>query len=199
MLAGAGVYRIGRWLVAAARRRELIVLPGVAACLCALLLQLHAQHNERLPVSRAYNFGGPAFYVGAHARRGDGLLFLSSFYRKAELGYPAQFRRTADFALAVSPAASASYQGINKPFDAIRPLLLSYRQIWVIGKRRPGTCRPGHCARKACCCCTTSPGSRCAATRAASGSPCGCGADRTAVSRDHRGNVVNHCRASAVY
>jgi hypothetical protein len=104
-------------------------------CLCTLLLQLQHQHTARLPVSREFNFGGPAFYVAAHARSGDGVLFITSFYRKAELGYPEQFRKTSDFALAVSPETSASYQGIDKPFTAIRPLMLGHRRIWVVGYR----------------------------------------------------------------
>jgi len=147
MLAGAGTYRIGRWLVAASRRRELILVPGVAVLLCTLLLQLQAQHNTRTPMSREFNFGGPSFYVGAHARTGDGVLFLSSFYRKAELGYPEEFRKTSDFALAVPPVVAASYQGINKPFTAIRPLMFRYRRIWVIGER-PSRGLPAGAQRK---------------------------------------------------
>jgi mannosyltransferase len=133
LLAGAGAYRVGRWLAAAAHRRELIAVPGVAACLGVLLLQLAPQRGVRTPESRAFNFGGPSFYVGAHAHRGDGVLFMDSFYRKAELGYPGEFRETSDLALAVPPAVTASYLGANKPFAAVRPLMLSHRRIWVIG------------------------------------------------------------------
>jgi mannosyltransferase len=133
LLAGAGAYRVGRWLAAAAHRRELIAVPGVAAILGVLLLQLAAQRAVRTPESRAFNFGGPSFYVGANARRGDGVLFMDSFYRKAELGYPGEFRKTSDLALAVPPAVTASYLGANKPFAAVRPLMLSHRRIWVIG------------------------------------------------------------------
>jgi mannosyltransferase len=132
LLAGAGAYRAGRWLAGALRRRELIVVPGVAVCLCTLLLQLQVQHGYRTPESRSFNYGGPAFYVGAHAHSGDGVLFMDSFYRKAELGYPAQFRKTDDFALGVSPLL-APYQGIDKPVPAILPLMLAHRRIWVIG------------------------------------------------------------------
>jgi mannosyltransferase len=132
LLAGAGAYRIGRWLVAALRRPETVVVPGIAVCVFAALLQLQMQHFYRTPGSRAFNFGGPAFYVGAHAHRGDGVLFMSSFYRKAELGYPEQFRETSDFALAVPPL-DAPYQGIDKPLPAILPLMPGYQRIWVIG------------------------------------------------------------------
>jgi len=133
LLAGAGAYRAGRWLAEAAHRRELIAVPGVAVCLGVLLLQLAAQRGVRTPESRAFNFGGPSFYVGAHAHRGDGVLFMDSFYRKAELGYPGEFRKTRDLALAVAPAVTASYLGANKPFTAVHPLMLSHRRIWVIG------------------------------------------------------------------
>jgi mannosyltransferase len=132
LLAGAGAYRIGQWLAGALRRRELILVPGLAVCLCALLLQLQVQHGYRTPESRSFNFGGPAFYVGSHAHSGDGVLFMTAFYRKAELGYPAQFRKTDDFALAVSPVF-APYQGIDKPVPAILTLMLRHRRIWVIG------------------------------------------------------------------
>jgi mannosyltransferase len=135
LLAGAGAYRLGLWLAEAARRPALIVAPGVAVCLCFALVQLAAQRSVRTPASRAYNFGGPSFYVGAHARSGDGVLFMSSFYRKAELGYPHQFRKTSDFALAVPPAAAGSFRGIDKPFAAIRPMMLNHQRIWVIGDR----------------------------------------------------------------
>jgi len=132
LLAGAGVYRIGRWLAGALRRPELVLVPGLAVCLCTLLLQLQVQHGYRTPQSRAYNFGGPAFYVGSHARRGDGVLFMSSFFRKAELGYPEQFRDTSDFALAVPPL-DVPYRGANKPLPAVLSLMLARRRIWVIG------------------------------------------------------------------
>jgi mannosyltransferase len=133
LLAGVGAYRAGRWLAAAMRRPELIAVPGVAVCVGVLVLQLAAQRGVRTPQSRAFNFGGPSFYVGNHAHSGDGVLFMDSFYRKAELGYPTQFRTTSDLALAAPPAVTASYLGTNKPFTAIRPLMLSHRRIWVIG------------------------------------------------------------------
>jgi mannosyltransferase len=135
LLAGAGMYRAGQWLAAVLRRPELVAVPGLALCTCILLLQLGAQHRARTPASRAFNFGGPSFYVGAHARSGDGVLFTGSVYREAELGYPGEFRKTRDFALAVPPVTAAPYQGIDKPFSAIRPLMLRYQRIWVIGYR----------------------------------------------------------------
>jgi mannosyltransferase len=135
LLAGAGMYRIGLWLGRRANRRVLVWIPGAAVCACALLLQLGPLHTVRTPGSRLFDFGGPAQYVSAHARQGDGVLFFSSFFRKAWLGYPADFRNTADFALAVPPVVSHPFRGIDKPIAVVRPLMLTYQRIWVVGSR----------------------------------------------------------------
>jgi mannosyltransferase len=134
LLAGAGAARAGQWLAAAARRPELIVVPGAVLCLCALLLQLPAQEHARLASAREFNFGGPSFYLAAHSRPGDAVLFMNSFYRKAELAYPAQFRGISDIALAIPHAAAASFEGTGKPLQAIIPLMLARKRIWVIGR-----------------------------------------------------------------
>jgi mannosyltransferase len=139
LLAAAGAYRIGQWLAGqwladSARRRALVLVPGGVVCLCALLLQLGPQQFVRTPDSRLFNFGGPARYVAAHARQGDGVLFLGAFYRTARLGYPADFRKTSDFGLAVSPAKSGTFQGTDQPFKATRLLMLAQQRIWTVGK-----------------------------------------------------------------
>jgi mannosyltransferase len=143
LLAGAGCYRAGRWLRAAAGLRALIWVPGVIVCLCVLLLQLAPQHRVRTPGSRRYDYGGPSRYIAEHARPGDGILFLGRFYRKAELGYPGDFRNTSDFAMAVSPVRAGDFQGRDKPFAATYPLMLAHRRIWVFGTRPSTRTGPG--------------------------------------------------------
>ena len=133
LLAGAGAYRIGRWLAGAAGQRWLVWVPGAVLCAAALVLQLGAQQRVRTPDSRLYDFGGPSRYVAAHARPGDGVLFFNDFFRKARLGYPADFRNVTDFAMAVSPTQAGNFRGVNKPVSAIRPLMLGYQRIWVVG------------------------------------------------------------------
>jgi mannosyltransferase len=135
LLAGGGMYRLGQWLAGRASHGTLFLVPGVAVCVCALLLQLTPLQRVRTPGSRLFNFGGPAFFIGAHARPGDGVMFFSSFFRKARLGYPAQYRKTSDFAMAVSPAVANPFRGIDKPFAAVQPLMLSHQRIWVVGLR----------------------------------------------------------------
>nr|MDQ2876369.1 hypothetical protein [Actinomycetota bacterium] len=141
LLAGAGLYRLGQWLRAGLRWPPLVVVPGVALVVCALVFQLGAQRFDRTPASREFDFGGPSRFVGARARAGDGVLYLGAFFRKAGLGYPDDFRKVTDFGAAVSPRASGTFQGINQPFSVVRPLMLRYQRIWVVGQA-PQLARP---------------------------------------------------------
>ena len=141
LLAGAGMYRIGRWLRDRANQGALLWVPGVAVCVLALLLQLGPQHSIRTPESRSYDFGSASRFVGAHARAGDGVLFFGTFYRKARLGYPGDFAKLSDFAMAVSPQQAGTFRGRDKPFRLVEPLILRHERIWVIGKD-PSDLRP---------------------------------------------------------
>jgi mannosyltransferase len=141
LLAGAGLDRIGqllgRLLGGTADRRALAsisLVTGAVVCLGVLLLQLGPQHRARTPLTRQFDYGTPARYVAARAQPGDGVLFFNDFYRKIRLGYPRDFRNITDFSMAVSPAKSATLNGFDKPFAVVRPLMLSYRRIWVVGR-----------------------------------------------------------------
>jgi mannosyltransferase len=142
MLAGAGVYRIGRWLASWLSRvagspvdwRVIVAATGAIVCLCVLIFQLGPQHRARTPQTRQFDYGDPAFYVGANARPGDGVLFFNSFFRKARLGYPQDFKDTTDFAMSVSPLTSGTLNGFDKPFSVVGPLMLTYQRIWVVGR-----------------------------------------------------------------
>jgi mannosyltransferase len=142
LLAGAGAYRLGQWLASGDRRRFLTWVPGVAICVLALVLQLAPQHFIRTPESREYDFGGPSQYIAARAQPGDGVIFSDTLFRKAELGYPADFRKVTDFGVAITPLRAGTFRGTDKPFSLTRPLMLSYRRIWVIGAR-PAKAPPG--------------------------------------------------------
>ena len=109
-------------------------MPGVVVCVCALLLQLGPQHRVRTPQSRMFDFGGPARYVGANAQAGDGVLFFNSFYRKDRLGYPGDFLKVSDLAMAVSPLQAGTFNGRDKPFATTRLLMLDRGRIWVVGR-----------------------------------------------------------------
>lgn len=146
LLAAAGAVRIGRWLARLAGRadaRALIAVPAVLLCAGALVLQLSAQRYDRTPGSRAFNFGGPAAYIAARSRPGDGIVFFGSFYRKAALGYPADYRNVTDFSLAVPPAVNGTFQGIQKNIAVTGPLMLHYDRIWTVGRRPRAPFPPG--------------------------------------------------------
>src|SRR5215469_8135924 len=93
LLAASGLVAIGQRVRATGWRVPTWV-PAAVACLCILLLQLTPQMRVRTPQSRKYDFGGPARYVEASARPGDGILFFDAFYRKDRLGYPQDFTKT---------------------------------------------------------------------------------------------------------
>jgi mannosyltransferase len=133
LLAGAGMWRIGRWLSRTVRWPALLWVPGAVICACTLVLQLGPQQRARTPESRLYNFGGPSQYVGANARPGDGVLFFGTFFRKARLGYPPDFASTTDFAMSESPEQTGTFRGHDKPFASTYPLMLRYSRIWVVG------------------------------------------------------------------
>ena len=145
LLAGAGAYRLGQWatsrLAQPGVRRTLIWLPGVVVCVLALVLQLGPDQRVRTPQSRAYDFGGPSRYIGAHARNGDGVLYFDTFYRKAELGYPWDFTKVTDFAEAETPMQAGDFRGVDKSFAQTLPLMLRYHRIWVVGDQ-PATSLP---------------------------------------------------------
>ena len=134
LLAGAGMARIGRWLAGVTDRRTALWAPGVLVCAAALVLQLGPQQRVRTPQSRLFDFGGPSRYLAAHAQPGDGVLFFSNFFRKARLGYPADYRNVSDFALAQSPAAVGNFQGRDKPIATVQSLMLARQRIWVVGR-----------------------------------------------------------------
>jgi mannosyltransferase len=136
-LAGFGLYRIGSWLAGRAGRvdrRAVLAVTGAVACLCVFIFQLTPQHRARTPLTRQFDYGDPSFFIGAHERPGDGVMFFNTFFRKAELGYPQDFRDTTDFALAVTPQKSGTLNGFNKPFSVVGPLMLTYQRIWVVGR-----------------------------------------------------------------
>jgi len=111
-------------------------------CAAALVLQLAPQQRIRTPHSRLFDFGGPSRYVGAHARQGDGVLFFGTLFRKARLGYPEDFTKTSDFAMARSPQRAGNFRGIDKTFPEALPLMLVHRRIWVLG-HAPSAQLPG--------------------------------------------------------
>ncbi|HEV2377942.1 MAG TPA: glycosyltransferase family 39 protein [Streptosporangiaceae bacterium] len=133
LLAAAGMYRVGRWLGRPGRLHLLVWVPGVAVCVCVLVLQIAPQQRVRTPQSRAYDFGSPARYVKTYAQPGDGVLFFGTFFRKARLGYPGDFKKVKDFSMSESPQQAGDFRGRSMPAAQADPLMLTYRRVWTVG------------------------------------------------------------------
>ena len=58
---------------------------------------------------------------------------MGTLFRKARLGYPGDFTKTGDFAMAESPERAGDFRGRDKPFASIAPLMLERTRIWVLG------------------------------------------------------------------
>lgn len=142
LLAGGGMVRIGRWLADRTRLRALVVVPGVVAVTLALVLALPVQRFIRTPASRLFNFGGPSVYLAAHARPGDGILYFGTLFRKAQLGYPGDFTKVTDLAVARTPMQAGNFRGTDKPYSLVAPIMLRYQRIWTFGARPSATLRP---------------------------------------------------------
>ena len=141
LLAGAGLYRIGRWPVTRRPARARL-----------------AAGRHRVPVR-----SGPAARAAAPRPHGRGAAGTTTAGRRAtwertrgrvtgssssgsSTGRPSwvtqgDFRNTSDFAQAASPLQVGNFQGRDKPDGVTLPLMLGYRRIWVYGAR-PSLRRP---------------------------------------------------------
>jgi mannosyltransferase len=144
LLAGGGIYRIGRRLSSITGKRVLLVVPGMLICALTLGLQLGNQRYVRSTAARQFDYGGPSSYVAAHARAGDGILYFTDFFRKAELGYPQDFSKVTDFSQAESPAVAGFIAGTDKPLSVVRSLMVGFRRIWVLGRPPAAPLPAGH-------------------------------------------------------
>ena len=134
LLAGSGLTRIGHWLRGKYSRKRLAWAGGLAGVLIVAFSNIWAQNAARQPESRLFDFGAPSAYLAANAKPGDGVLFATAFYRKAELAYPEDFRNLKDFSLAIPPGKLGTFQGRNLGFWAIRANMLKFHRIWVVGR-----------------------------------------------------------------
>ncbi|MEZ0165618.1 hypothetical protein AB2L27_12725 [Kineococcus sp. LSe6-4] len=117
--------------------------PRVGAALAGLLVAvmtvtgLHMQFVFRSPtIGHAEDLRGTATYVAAHARPGDGLLFLPDGeyrYRVLTQLYPEAFARLDDIALERTAAQSATLVGTTVPAPHLWERVAGVDRIWVIG------------------------------------------------------------------
>ena len=119
------------------RRRE---VPAVLAALLVIgmaVTGLRMQGVFRDPeIGHAEDLRGTAAYVGAHARAGDGLLFVPDGeyrYRVLTQLYPESFDDLDDLALAEPAAASATLVGVQRSAAQVSAAMAASRRVWVVG------------------------------------------------------------------
>jgi mannosyltransferase len=83
----------------------------------------------RSPESRKDDVVAVARAVGEHARPGDAVLFMPARRREWLLSEPAALARLDDVALARSPRASGTLQGVELPADAVRWRILAEDRV----------------------------------------------------------------------
>jgi mannosyltransferase len=130
LLVGAGLVRLAGWLRLDERAA---LIAGVAVLALAMALQLGVQQHIRTPQGRPEDYAAAAKYVNAHARAGDGVVFLPDNFRNMKLGYPNQFRALSDFALVRTPQQSGNLRGVTLPPAAATAALRSHSRIWQVG------------------------------------------------------------------
>jgi mannosyltransferase len=132
LLAAAGAAAVGRRL----HRGWMRWTAAAALCVAVFAAQLGAQLRERAPISRG-GYSEVAAFVAAHARSGDGLLFVQNYFRKIRLAYPYRFRKVTDVPIAVTPTQAGDFRGTDLPIGKSAPLLLAHRRMWTVGYWTP--------------------------------------------------------------
>jgi mannosyltransferase len=146
---------VAMWLVSRAVpifdwRYAVFTLPGTAlllACLARVARPLGAvipvlvvalagwpmQITYRDPmIGHSEDIQGATWYVAAHARPGDGILFLPGHLRLVEELYPERFRGLDDLAMQQDAISSATISGVEIPGSQLPAALATHRRVWVL-------------------------------------------------------------------
>ena len=122
LLVGAALERLGR------RTRWPVLLAVPAALLLLLPTELHL----RTPRARPDDLAAAARAVRALGRPGDGVLFLPSARREAELVYPRDFAGLWDLALSAPVPSSGTLNGIELDADRVTERMRGLTGIVVV-------------------------------------------------------------------
>jgi mannosyltransferase len=124
----AAALLVGTALVALGR------VAGTVALILIVVLVVPAQATVRGPQSHGDNLLAVSQFLGAHAHRGDAVLFASFYERKIEVAYPAGFRRLQDISLGESAVAAAAPVALNAPTSVIDTRLATVSRVWLVGR-----------------------------------------------------------------
>ncbi|MGC9442902.1 glycosyltransferase family 39 protein [Streptomyces sp. WG5] len=127
LLAGAALDRLAglRDGLAPVARMLIVLVSAVAV----LLVLVPWSMLVRSPESRKDDVVAVAQAVGRVAGPDDGLLFMPARRREWLLSYPSVYGRLEDLALAESPAASGTLQGVELPAETIRQNILAHDRV----------------------------------------------------------------------
>ncbi|WP_328876601.1 glycosyltransferase family 39 protein [Streptomyces sp. NBC_00287] len=107
---------------------------GFTLVACLLALQMPGQLVERGAGSRNDDQTAAARLIGAHAQRGDAMVFVPGTKRGVEYVYPRDFSKVSDVLLIETPTASGTLTGREAPVGEVRRLLIVHDRIWAIDR-----------------------------------------------------------------
>ncbi|MGW0822466.1 glycosyltransferase family 39 protein [Streptomyces sp. NPDC002845] len=107
---------------------------AVALVTCLLALQLPGQLAERTAGSRNDDQTAAARLIGAHARRGDAVVFVPATKRGVEYVYQREFSEVSDVLQVETPMAAGTLGGREANADEVRRLLEGHDRVWVIDR-----------------------------------------------------------------
>jgi mannosyltransferase len=123
LLAGTGLAALGR-------------VAGPAGLAAIVVTALPAQASVRAPDGHGQNLRAISHFLGAHARRGDPVLFAGRYIRKIEIAYPAGYRGLRDISLGESAVQAGQPESMSVPPAVLRQRLLTVTRLWVIATTR---------------------------------------------------------------
>src|SRR5882757_9861963 len=118
----------------AANAGRLAAACGLALLAGLLVLQFPGQLAERTAGSRNDDQTAAAQLIGAHARRGDGLVFVPGTKRGVEDVYQRDFAQVSDVLRTETPTAAGNLGGQEAAAAEVRRLLSGHHRLWVIDR-----------------------------------------------------------------
>jgi len=141
LLAAVGLNAVARaaaamltWRRSGAHRGRVAAVCGFALIIGLLAVELPAHRAERTAASRNDDQTAAARLIGAHAQRGDALVFIPGVKRGVEYVYQRDFSQVTDVLQIETPMASGSLGGVDAAAGDIPRLLAGHDRIWVIDR-----------------------------------------------------------------
>jgi len=139
ILVAAGLAWLGRLaaLTPLSRARLAWLPPAVVAVALAGAL-IAPQQSIRLSSARPDNLRKISAILAASEKPGDAVLYIPMQAHALSEAYPAPFRRLRDLALARSPRASATLNGILVSPAVLRKRFTGVRRVWIVAEESGG-------------------------------------------------------------